>query len=214
MATQSRVSQVAGLSRKFAGHFWQLVREWKVQSRGLLKDFRNSARDSLAGRPSSHEKHLENFSKFCLWVFWRLDLATCWRLTSVAKIACSAKWTHFQQFSQKGFLICLTCTLCLLIFWSYFHLCIITVIIFKFFQQLVTMPSIFKERYGFCSLLFVLPFPLVFVFSLVFIFILPVFDNLSVWCSHFCVVLIWPTLLYSYIWVIFVPHCYFLDISI
>ena len=64
LATQSRVSQVVGLSRFFAGYFWRLVREWKVQSRGLLKDFRGSARDSLAGRPSSREKHLENFFKF------------------------------------------------------------------------------------------------------------------------------------------------------
>ena len=62
--TQSRVSQVTGLSRMFAGQFWRLVREWKVQSRGLLRDFRGSARDSLAGRPSSREKHLEKFFKF------------------------------------------------------------------------------------------------------------------------------------------------------
>ena len=56
---------VAGMSsRVFAGHFWRLVREWKVQSRGLLKDFRGSACDSLAGRPSSREKHLEKFFKF------------------------------------------------------------------------------------------------------------------------------------------------------
>ena len=63
LATQSRVNQVASLSRVFAGHFWRLVREWKVQSRGLLRDFRGSARDSLAGRPSSREKHLEKFFK-------------------------------------------------------------------------------------------------------------------------------------------------------
>ena len=63
LATHSRVSQVAGLSREFASQFWRLVREWKVQSQGLLRDFRGSTRDSLAGRPSSHEKHLENFFK-------------------------------------------------------------------------------------------------------------------------------------------------------
>ena len=63
LATQSRVSQVASLSRVFAGHFWRLVREWKVQSRGLLRNFRGSTRDSLAGRPSSRKKHLENFFK-------------------------------------------------------------------------------------------------------------------------------------------------------
>ena len=77
MATQSRVSQVASLSRVFAGHFWRLVRKWKVQSRGLLKDFRGSARNSFAGRPSSREKHLEKFFQiFVLECFggsiWRL----------------------------------------------------------------------------------------------------------------------------------------------
>ena len=63
LAAQSRVCQVASLSRTFAGHFWRLVREWKVQSQGSLRDFRGSARDSLAGRPSSREKHLEKFFK-------------------------------------------------------------------------------------------------------------------------------------------------------
>ena len=63
LATQSWVSQVAGLSRMFAGLFWQLVREWKVQSWELLRDFRGSARDFLAGRPSSRKKHLEKFFK-------------------------------------------------------------------------------------------------------------------------------------------------------
>ena len=60
---------VAGMSSRepqsrLRGSFWQLVREWKVQSRGLHRDFRGSARDSLAGRPSSREKHLEKFFKF------------------------------------------------------------------------------------------------------------------------------------------------------
>jgi len=64
LAAQSRVYQVASLSRVSAGIFWRLVREWKVQSRGSLRDFRGSARDSLAGRPSSREKHLEKFFKF------------------------------------------------------------------------------------------------------------------------------------------------------
>ena len=63
LAALSRVCQVASFSRTFAGHFWRLVREWKVQSRGSLRDFRGSARDLLAGRPSSREKHLEKFFK-------------------------------------------------------------------------------------------------------------------------------------------------------
>ena len=64
LGAQSRVCQVASLSRIFAGHFWRLVREWKVQSRGLLRDFHGSARDSLVGKPSSREKQLEKFFKF------------------------------------------------------------------------------------------------------------------------------------------------------
>ena len=59
--TQSQVIQVACYSREVACWFWRFVREWKVQSRGLHRDFRGSACNSLVGRPSSHEKHLENF---------------------------------------------------------------------------------------------------------------------------------------------------------
>ena len=80
--------------------FWRLVHEWRVQSRGVHKDFCGSARDSLVGRPSSLEKHLENFSQFCLWVFWQLDLATCWRLTSVAKNACFVFRREFLKLFQ------------------------------------------------------------------------------------------------------------------
>ena len=61
LATQLRIIQVACYSRELTSCFWRLVREWKVQSRGVHRDFNDSARDSLASRPSSHEKHLENF---------------------------------------------------------------------------------------------------------------------------------------------------------
>ena len=67
LATQSRVSQVACHSRDIAGQFWRLVREWKVQSRGIHRDFRGLARDSLASETSSRKKHLENFSKLLVW---------------------------------------------------------------------------------------------------------------------------------------------------
>ena len=103
LATQSRVSQVACHSRELVGLFWRLVREWKVQSRRVHIDFRGSAHDSLASTTSSREKHLEIFfQNFWLEVFWRVYLATHWRLTLVAKIACFAKWAHFQHYSQKG----------------------------------------------------------------------------------------------------------------
>ena len=67
LVTQSWVSQVACHSRELAGQFWRLVCEWKVQSRGLLRYFRGSARDSLASETSSRKKHLENFSKLLAW---------------------------------------------------------------------------------------------------------------------------------------------------
>ena len=61
LATQSWVRQVVCHNRELTGQFWRLVREWKVQSRGVHKDFRGSARDCLASETSSHEKHLANF---------------------------------------------------------------------------------------------------------------------------------------------------------
>ena len=42
---------------------WRLVREWKVQSREVHKDFRGSDHDSLASGTSGRKIHLENFSK-------------------------------------------------------------------------------------------------------------------------------------------------------
>ena len=64
LATQSRVTQVACFSRALACYFWRLVHEWRVQSRRVHSDFRGSAHDSLAGRPSSRKKHLEIFLIF------------------------------------------------------------------------------------------------------------------------------------------------------
>ena len=79
LATQSWVIQVTCYSRELAGWFWRLVHEWKVQSRGVHRDFHGSARDSLASETSSHEKHLANFFKtFGLKYFGRWP----WRLTS------------------------------------------------------------------------------------------------------------------------------------
>ena len=57
LVTQSWVLQVVCYSCELACCFWWLVREWKVQSRGVHKDFCGSARDSLASRPSSCKKH-------------------------------------------------------------------------------------------------------------------------------------------------------------
>ena len=76
LATQSRVSQVACHNRELAGQFWRLVCEWKVQSWEIHRNFRGSARDSLASETSSCEKHLANFFKtfglkcFDGWNWW------------------------------------------------------------------------------------------------------------------------------------------------
>ena len=69
LATQSQVIHVACYNRELACWFWRLVRKWMVQSRGVHRDFHSSARDSLAGRPSSCEKHLESFFNFVFECF-------------------------------------------------------------------------------------------------------------------------------------------------
>ena len=84
LATQSQVRQVFCHSRELMSQFWRLVRKWKVRSRRVHREFHGSARNSLAGRPFSHKKHLEIFFIIWLWVFWRLALATCWWLTPVS----------------------------------------------------------------------------------------------------------------------------------
>ena len=90
LATQLRVIQVACYSHELACWFWQLVRKWKVKSRGVHRDFRGSPGDCLAGRPSSHEKYLEKFFKFLTSLCFAVYLATNWRLDLVAKNACFA----------------------------------------------------------------------------------------------------------------------------
>ena len=103
LATQLRVRQVACHSRILAGRFWRLVCKWKVQSRGVHKDFRGSARDSLASKTSSREKHLANFFiTFGLKCFggwnWQLsvNLPQSWQSRGLQKEAL------FQHWSQKG----------------------------------------------------------------------------------------------------------------
>ena len=69
---------VARGTQRFSRLSSRLPREWDVQSWKTLSKF---------------------FQNFWLEVFWRLDLATCWRLNSVAKNACFAFLrTVFQKF--------------------------------------------------------------------------------------------------------------------
>ena len=60
-SSKSQVIQVACYSHELACWFWRLVREWKVHAWGVHRDFRGLTCNSLAGRPSSREKHLEIF---------------------------------------------------------------------------------------------------------------------------------------------------------
>ena len=97
LATQSRVIQVACYNRELAGWFWRLIREWKVQSREIHRDFHGSAHDSLSGRLSSREKHLKFFPQLCLWVFWWLTLATCF--SHEKRVFCVSKTVFLKNFS-------------------------------------------------------------------------------------------------------------------
>ena len=81
--------------------------EWKHQSQGLLRRFRGSPCDWLAGGTSSREKHLDNFfflSKFCLMHFWQLALATCSQLNPVAKNLSFSQWGSFSGQVSKLFI--------------------------------------------------------------------------------------------------------------
>ena len=87
LATQSQVRQVACQSRELAGRFWRLVREWKVQSRRVHRDFCGSARDSFASETSSRKKHLANFFK----TFGLKCFGGClgdWLVTSISREKC------------------------------------------------------------------------------------------------------------------------------
>ena len=100
LATQSRVIQVACHSREITSRFWRLICEWKVQSRGVHKDFSGLARDSLASETSSREKYLANFSNLLAWSVLAGDPGdTNWRLVLVTKNVCFA----FQRQFLKNF---------------------------------------------------------------------------------------------------------------
>ena len=95
LAAQSQIIQVARHSRELVSQFWWLIREWKVQSRGIHRDFHGLARNSLASETSSREKHLANFSNLLAWSVLAGVLATDWWLVSVAKNVCFAFQRQF-----------------------------------------------------------------------------------------------------------------------
>ena len=80
----------------FRGSGWWLVHGWKVQSRGVHRDFRGSVHDYLASGTSSREKHLENFFKSFLssvLVAGPGDLHATW-LSRENRVFCT-KWVSF-----------------------------------------------------------------------------------------------------------------------
>ena len=129
------------------------------------------------------------FQNFWLDVFWQVKLATVRRLTSVAKIAWFAKRSSFSTLFSKRVLICFSCILWLFIFWSHFQYFNTTVVNSKIFHYFVNIFSIFTERYGFCPLLFIFHsyclFLMDFVLSMIFVYLLTVFEYLIVWCLHY-----------------------------
>ena len=85
LATCSRVEgPVARGTQRFSRLSLRLSHEWDFQSRKTLSKF---------------------FQNFWLEVFWRVKLATFWRLTSVAKISWFAKRSSFSTLFSKRVLI-------------------------------------------------------------------------------------------------------------
>ena len=119
LATQSQVSQVAYHSRELAGHFWRLVHEWKVQSRGVHRDFRGSVRGSLASKTSSCEKHLAKFFIFLIWsvLVGKLGDSLATYLSRENRVFCKMRVLQneliFNIFLKKGFsFACLALCVC------------------------------------------------------------------------------------------------------
>ena len=88
----------------FCDSCWRLICGWKVQSRGVYRDFRGSTHDFLAGRPSSREKNLEKISRILFSKCFAATLATGWRLGSVVKITCLHIKGYFQGRFQTLFI--------------------------------------------------------------------------------------------------------------
>ena len=83
----------------FRDSCWRLVHGWKVQLRGVYRDFHGSSRDSLTGRSSNREKHLENFSKFLSLSVLVADFGDlhATRLSWEKRVFC-ANWAVFKTF--------------------------------------------------------------------------------------------------------------------
>ena len=162
---------------------------------------------------SNIKRFLSVFGKYFVFTktekFQKQCCPTFWPLTSVAKIARFAKRSFFFYFFYfltlflKRVLISFSCILWMFIFWSHFQYFNTTGVNSKIFNYFVTIFSIFKERFGFCPLLFIFHsyclFLMDFVLSMIFVYLLTVFGYLIVWCLH-CVFSGGYILIYSILW--------------
>ena len=84
--------------------FWSFSRlifaTW-LQVEALVLSLHRRFRDSLAGKPSNHEKDLDKIFKILFKGFWWLILTTCSRVNWVVKIVCFAQiGLNLRQFSK------------------------------------------------------------------------------------------------------------------
>ena len=136
----------------FHSSSWRFIRRWKVQSRGVHRDFRGSDHNSLASRTSSCKKHLENFSKVFLssvLVAGPGNFLATW--LSRENRVCCANMSVFKtfQFSLKLlwlFIIFLT--------WNSLKLTVSLSNKLPFLHHFNSKSS--KERYGFSLSLYIL----------------------------------------------------------
>ena len=158
-----------------------------------------------------HKKIFECFWKvFCFYKNWKISktvlpyfLATY--LSRENRAVCKKKFFFFFFLTlfSKRVLISFSCILWMFIFWSHFQYFNTTGVNSKIFNYFVTIFSIFKERFGFCPLLFIFHsyclFLMDFVLSMIFVYLLTVFGYLIVWCLH-CVFSGGYILIYSILW--------------
>ena len=135
----------------FRSSGWWLVRRWKVQSRGVHRDFRGSVRDSFTSGTSSRKKNIEIFLESFLssvLVAGPGDLHAIW-FSRENRVFCT-KWVNFWTFS---------------VFPSNFHDCSLSSPFQTSFKLIVSLSknlhfyiistSFFKKRYGFSYYLIV-----------------------------------------------------------
>ena len=106
------------------GSIWRLVCRWKVQSRGVHRDFPSSPRDSLAGRLSSCEKQ-RKFLKFLVSRFLTAcfgDLHATWfsrenRVFCISRVIFMVVFKNFSFFPHASLSLFIPSSLALFSHW-------------------------------------------------------------------------------------------------